>query len=358
MKPIVVNVSPAGLYWQARWTDPATGRRIRRNVGRVDAMTKYDAEVEAARIQLELANPEYVQPGTAPKLSAWRDKMLADLAESRSDNTHASYSLVFDHLIRRFGDVRMDKVTPAMARQWRKSLDSGDFSGYTTSTYLSRARRIWESARREGFVGSNPFRGVASEKTREATEHEYVTVTHLDAMIERCPSPAYTLTLALARLAGLRAFEIAELKWEDIDFKMGSISLYSGVETTKRRSRIVPMCEKLRTILEAQTDRTGLVITETIDRRILKTIAEAAGVPDYGRPLQTLRANREQDWLSDRHEWTQVARWMGHHPTVAYKHYLKSKASSHTDDFARASGRTATADEKKSDDSVIKGVPS
>lgn len=90
-------------------------------------------------------------------------------------------------------------------------------------------------------------------------EHQRVTAIPDDVLAAALgeADPWDTAILALSGFAGLRAAEIADLDWRDVDFRTETLTVMRG-KGGKRRH--VPLAVPLRTVLEALPERVGKII--------------------------------------------------------------------------------------------------
>ena len=97
--------------------------------------------------------------------------------------------------------------------------------------------------------------------------------------------------------------------------------------------RIVPVAPELQPILfdlfEQAVEGIDRLLPKIVDstanlRTSFHKIIERAGHKPWPRLFQNLRGSCETDWV-DLYPSHQVASWLGHSPSIAARHYLKSK---------------------------------
>ncbi len=129
--------------------------------------------------------------------------------------------------------VRLDEITPARwldYRAWRaKHRNSTHGTKKTVSARTLNADqqcviRILNEAVLDGHLDANPLAGI--KKLRETRRpRRYLTKKELGALIANCPEH-FRSFLVTAIYTGARKSEITRLRWSDIDFERGKLSLY------------------------------------------------------------------------------------------------------------------------------------
>jgi integrase len=123
---------------------------------------------------------------------------------------------------------------------------SGAVSANRARTALS-ACFSW--AMKEGIAASNPV--VGTSQRQEKSRERILSAAEIKLVCNSLPDSQYGTVLEILLLTGARLNEIAQLRWSEIDFQRGVISL-SGDRTKNKRPHEVPMSPSVRTLLEAQ----------------------------------------------------------------------------------------------------------
>lgn len=252
-----------------------------------------------------------------------------------SSATYQHHARTVEMLIEHFGQYyTIGDVTPYKAngfRIWLTAYTSRRTSRMlcpiTVSKHVRRAIIIFQFAVDQGLLIDNPFAKVKKNEYTAVSIWNYVTMDQYEAIIQQAPHPCYRILVSLARLAGLRRKEIENLKWSHIDMEQRLIRVVpnSSLITTKQRQRVVPIQPRLYQELEAakgqsqDEDVFAYPGHHNHDRVVFK-MAQRAGVPEYGKPIHTLRKSLATDWLAE-HPPLDVAAWLGHGILVAVNHY-------------------------------------
>lgn len=152
--------------------------------------------------------------------------------------------------------------------------------------------------------------------------------------------PRTELVVMVGVLAGLRAAELARLRWEDVDFSRRAISVrlrpelgeFGRIKTG--RERLVPLCDELREVLAPLRRPAGYVFPQEcpgkigvrlpfsqvrVLRKDLARVVKVAGMS--GVTFHLLRHTRASWWLQGGTPAVKVAKWLGHSTDVLELHY-------------------------------------
>ncbi len=168
----------------------------------------------------------------------------------------------------RLGHLLLSDLSPAHIAEARDALlaektPQGNIrSPSTTNRYLAAISKALTIAMKEwGWIDDTPMRKV-SKPSEGKGRNRLLSINEKNRLLEACkasPNRYLYSIVSLALLTAMRFGEIANLKWEDIDFTNKSITL----ENTKNgERRIIPLTEIIEKILLSNTKTdidTGLV---------------------------------------------------------------------------------------------------
>ncbi|TVQ32440.1 MAG: site-specific integrase [Phycisphaeraceae bacterium] len=248
-------------------------------------------------------------------------------------STRAAYKQTIDSLRETFGDSReLESISPSDADEWRDSLTS-TYAVATVSKRTQIAKIIFGKGVRWKMLAESPFEGLRPGSQCNPLRSVYVPAETVDRLIDESPDGRWRAVFALTRFAGLRCpSELVALNWADVDWGGGRLTVRSPKTAHHggdHAVRVVPLAPKVRDILlrlfddaEPGEDRmlAGLDSATNLRTHALRLMARA-GVTPWPRLFQNLRASCETDW-ADQAPGHVVARWLGHSPTIAAKHYL------------------------------------
>lgn len=168
----------------------------------------------------------------------WKDKFLDEIT------TSDVHSMIFDQLC--------------------------EVSSYTRKTFLKIIRRVFNMAIEEGKLTRNPAAGIkvkVADANQKVLNRSEIEIFLREAkMTQHRFYPHWTLAL----LTGMRSGELQALRWSDIDFETGYISInkswtrFGGEGPTKTaKNRVCPIskeCRKFLIELKLQTGSSEFVL--------------------------------------------------------------------------------------------------
>jgi integrase len=117
----------------------------------------------------------------------------------------------------------------------------------TTNRVRSTLSALFTWAMREGLALSNP---VANTNKRDEHPRDRVLSNgELKRIWNAAGDDAYGTIIRLLILTGQRRSEIAELRWPEVDFAAGAITL-PAERTKNRRPHVIPLAPMARALLE------------------------------------------------------------------------------------------------------------
>ncbi len=318
---MTVTVQKNGKYWQARWYD-SNGRQRGKSLGRC---TKREANAKARELESRLNNGASPQ-GHTPTLAAYCERFLANRPDL-SEGTAALYRQTIRSLCDHFGpNCRLDRITRADAADWRASLSRAGMAAATISRKTREAKCLFKAATDEDAIPYSPFERLKATTPPSDKQWKYVDQETLGRLLFACPSDHWQRLLALCRLAGLRQGEALRLQWADVDLKRRQLLIRNpeGHQTTKKRSRKVPICPELYRLLAGFRAIGPVVDLHGNLWREFRAICRRAGLEPWAKWCHTLRKNCETDWSRELPLHV-VTEWLGNSPAVAIKHYLRAE---------------------------------
>lgn len=333
MHPII-RLHKNGKYWSARWKVGDTPRSRGLGTG-----TREEAEVRWQELIGRMAqNPALALVGNdSPTL----DELKRGYGSARTELNHQTISahewsigLIAEFL----GDdqTKISAVTPTNAADfanWLRQRVKRNGELPTEShvrSVLARAKQVFGWAVKSSRLASNPFQAVRSTQPALHQDWEYVSLETLDKVLAAA-DPDWQRVFLLARLAGLRANEIAALTWGNVDLSAAAITVQpaSRIQGTKKRYRRVPIEPRLlASLVQGRGDKADDDLVCAVSGDLTsgaRAIMNKAGV-EWAKPLHTLRKSRETDWLA-RFPLPDTCEWLGHSAKVALEHYFKSQKS-------------------------------
>ena len=132
----------------------------------------------------------------------------------------------------------------------------------TAAKKLATLKAAFRWAVRHGLASLNPFEGTKPPRVDDAVE--YLSVAEIKALIAAADArndmrgSMLPIAVRLGVYAGLRCGEVFGLRWRDIDFDRGVLTVrqsYRGAPTKSGKHRTVPIAEDLGAALRLWRDR-------------------------------------------------------------------------------------------------------
>jgi integrase len=230
-------------------------------------------------------------------------------------------------------DRLLHEITPADAEDWALWLsESRGLGENTKARRVGRARQFFNRAIKENILTENPFRGIKATVKGNADRFHFVDRAAYDKLLEGCPSAEWRAIVALSRIGGLRCpSEVLALRWEHVLWDQEKILVQEPKldYLEGRGERIVPLFPELREVLSELWDQTEPGTEHVVNRyrdatQNMRTtfvkIVRRCGLEAWGKPFQNMRASRSTE-LEDEFPTHVAAKWLGHSPDIARKHY-------------------------------------
>ncbi|MBE3585827.1 MAG: site-specific integrase [Thermoanaerobacter sp.] len=255
--------------------DPATGKLKR--------ITKYfrtrqEAQDWLAQVRTEMVTGTFVEPARVT-VGEWVDKWLNVYARQRVDITsYGLYeTLVRCHIKPSLGGIELQKLRPIDIQQmYAEKLRNGrlDGKGGLSAETVTRIYNILHSAlkqaMKEGLVTRNVAEAVDLPKIPKK-EVKPLAREAVEKFLEAARKDRLYALFVMAIGTGLRRGELLGLKWEDINFEKGTLS----VRRTLARAKV-----------EGGPTRTALVLKEPKTGKSRRLVVLANFV------LQALKAHK------------------------------------------------------------------
>ncbi|GGQ77720.1 tyrosine-type recombinase/integrase [Couchioplanes azureus] len=208
------------------------------DVGWVDGKRKrktvYAAsEKEAVRKRGELLSRQQRGENLAapPRtLSQWLDEWMAmKQHESTRQSTLRGYRwLVESHVRPTLGRVPLDKLTPTMIRRVLTAKTGEGLSATTVRHIHGLVRNVLSDAQREELLHRNPALAVRAPSAR-TVERRALTVDEARRLLDSIAGERLEALWVCALTVGLRRGELLGLRWSDLDFAGGALTVRQTV---------------------------------------------------------------------------------------------------------------------------------
>lgn len=265
--------------------------------------TKRGAEVFEKQLREELIlgidEPKRELPTYKEHAQDWMDTYV--LVNNKPSEVAAKRKILKHHLLPFFGKMRLDEISKKSIDRFKGAQIKAGLQAKTINNHLTVLRRSLTSAVEWELLPVVPT--VQWLKARRP-DFDFFTHEESEQLLAVAP-PGFHAMLTTALKTGLRRGELLVLRWQDVDFRAGAITVRQAlslnvVSTPKSgRSRTVPMSAKLKEILLAHRHDLGpyvfckddgLRFTSNEIKRVVPQTCEAAGL-------------RELNWHGLRHSF-------------------------------------------------------
>jgi integrase len=269
--------------------------------------------------------------------------------EDMYGETRRTYLHARDRFFAFFGLTELlDELTQERMKEWRRFLlDGGKYAPATVAGTISKAKAVFNWAKREHWITVSPLDGVARGSFRNREKDCFITREEYHRLLDACPCQEWKTIIALARIGGLHPCEILTLRWSDIDKSKHRLRVFNSKLRQHERlcMREVPLfkemvveLDRLRSLPDSEGQEYVINRYANREKSNLGTqfarIARQAGIGKIPRPFDNMRASRSTEVY---HEYgaKKESLWIGHSVKVALESYLMVT----DDDYAVAAGK-------------------
>ena len=186
-------------------------------------------------------------------------------------------------------------VTPELIQRTKEYLLTIKSGKHNVNRLIQCLKAMMHRAEKLQYVPKREWSVISKIKTPKGRV-VYHSVEEIKKILAACPSDGWRLVVLLGCDAGLRRGEIAQLRWEDVDFELNQI--YVAPNKTEN-NRYVPMTAELRNALEKAKNGAKTEFVVEVGRAHGKNrknkdfisayyrhIAKEAGVPSFMHKLR------------------------------------------------------------------------
>lgn len=270
--------------------DKKTGRWIgRKIIGRKpDGSPRYVERSGVSQADVVAALEKAAPPGPGATVAQWAEQWLRSL--SVRESTLANYTIcVRKHIVPAIGGQRVASLTPSQAATFLKSLaktpDGDGLAPSTVSIIRTAGKALFEAARLDGLIASNPFAMTKRPKLKQKEINPFTAAEVKRIVAELADTPTGPI-IALLAAVGCRVGEAGGLDVSDWNARAGTISItksYSrkfglGPPKTARGVRTITVPNLARPgIVKAIGDRKdGPLFVTGAGRRFVKQVVQRA----------------------------------------------------------------------------------
>lgn len=196
-------------------------------------------------------------------LSAFQKEYLEYAYPSKSKKYYDSISFSFKQLISFCGDLALDKIDTRILDKFITSTFSRTQKG--AHHYYRTLKAAFNKAVEWNYIEMNPFTKIKFPKLSKSFP-TFISEDELLIIIANTPSQYLKDIFVVGLYSGLRLGELINMRWNWIDFFQNQITVKcsDGFQTKSKKERIVPMSEKIESILMSRFNLTVHQPTEVV----------------------------------------------------------------------------------------------
>ena len=325
------------FYAQLTVMDEGSGKKMVRRTRLEDADSHPVATVaEAVKVMNKLKVKQEdrglsLTPKRTPAFNEYAKQYLAhcEALQNKSKNTiHRERSCV-NNLNSAIGELRLRQINKAVVMRYMAARKKQEMSSRSVNLEIVTLRNVLRHAIAEGLLPNLQIEGV-EWLHQEAKKRRLVSYAEIERVCEAAlahvPITGQMLSdfIRLMASAGGRRTETLRLRWADVDFGRGQLTIGSDNQTKNRKSRVVDFNGKLKAhlsdmIKRRQPDSEFLfpsprrgesdVPTVTLNKA-LSTAREESGVQDFTCHL--CRHFFISYCVMSGIDFMTIAKWVGH----------------------------------------------
>lgn len=188
-------------------------------------------ETKIPTLQEAIAKDKEIQRKQAPGQKTYSEHTFGHFLKNKftkihfpelRKNSQQSYTTTIKHLLHVLGEKKIQELDVNDVYAFREYLLSRNISNVTINDYLVHLHVIFEDAVEWGDIPKNPMPKKYKLKQRKKEKKE-LNPGELKEVIERLNDETQKRMCYVSLFSGMRAGEIAGLKWSDIDFEKNTI---------------------------------------------------------------------------------------------------------------------------------------
>jgi integrase len=222
--------------------DPATGKRRQKTKGGFP--TRVAAERALRQVLGRVDTGSYV-PETTVTLGEYLEQWLVTVKPNLRPTTHGGYSRDVAHITWKLGHVRLTELTPlqietAYAELMERGRHGRPLAAKSVRNVHTALRRALGDAERLGVVARNPGR-MARPPTYHRPEMLTWSAEELGRFLDHARDDRLQAAFVLLATTGMRRGEVMGLRWRDVNFDGGWLSVEQTLTTVEDRMLIGPV---------------------------------------------------------------------------------------------------------------------
>lgn len=193
--------------------------------------SKAEAKARAAELEVELQRKVAVKH-RMKDLAKLLDWWLEDIRDTVYERTYEKYVWHVKRLKPVVGELQLYELTPIELRVRLKEIQG--LSERTVKDLYCTLRTALNAANALEIIHSDLMRGVKAPKVVRK-DRPVLSLNELTIFLNTAKEYKHYLVLRILALTGMRTGEVLGLKWRDIDFEQGLVTITRAADTKHRK---------------------------------------------------------------------------------------------------------------------------
>ena len=219
--------------WQVRYRDPS-GRERARNFRRKSDAEKFLVTIEADKLRGTWTDPRLGRITVAEWVPTWE----ASRVHLRPSTRASSESLLRNHVLPYFGELRIGSVIPTQVQGFVAHLESQGLAASTIRQAYLLVASIFASAFESDLIARTPCRGIKLPR-RSQREMRFVDADEVEKLADVIDDRFRALVLTAA-YTGCRFGELAGLRLNRLDLLRRSLTVAETLTDVQGQVRLAP----------------------------------------------------------------------------------------------------------------------
>lgn len=221
--------------WRVRYRDPAGHEHAQHFARKVDAQRWLDS------VAAGLVTGSYVDPRRGRVTFAeWVQQWRAESVHLKPKTVAGYDSILNRHVLPRLGAVPIAKIDRPFVKAWVAEMVEAGVGPGTIKNVANCAKAVFTSAVEGGALKVNPASGVRLPRPLHR-EMVFLDAGQVLALADTIDESYRTLVL-VAAYTGLRAGELAALRWKNVHLLRGRTRRWPRASTRRSPSRSRSLC--------------------------------------------------------------------------------------------------------------------
>lgn len=209
-------------YYQVTLGTKPNGKR--HQVKKRGFSTEKEAERACRKAITEYEDGLYVQPNKITFRKAAEDYMTFKKPYISPVTYNCYESLLKSTIVPFLGDYKLTTVNPPLIYDFYRHMYDNALSGATRAKVHDIICGIMRHATNVEYIKKNPMNTVA-KPSRDKRQTKVWNAQQIEKFLATATSSPYFIVYYIALMTGMRQGEILGLRWKDVDFESGKLSI-------------------------------------------------------------------------------------------------------------------------------------